>query len=171
MQIAAILCWYIYLWQNAKIKNMFYRLCLDTFLATQRGHGACCLLDDGPVGIHLLVPLGWVNAELYGHAFPKQLAFWPTCPTMKSSAWLCCAGGTKLGLVSHQIGNEPAHTCGGSLPACPPSGSLVSCFPIRHLWQRHKLCQPTMAAAAMVSRGKSRCTRVEKGFPKRSHNL
>ena len=55
-------------------KNCF-EVCLETFLARHRCHGACCLLDDGLVGIDLLLPLGCANAQLHGHAFPKQLHF------------------------------------------------------------------------------------------------
>ena len=46
-------------------------VCLETFLATQWCHGTCCLLDDGLVGVDLLLPLG----QLHGHALPKQLPF------------------------------------------------------------------------------------------------
>ena len=56
-------------------KQNCFEVCLETFLARQGCHGACCLLDDGLVGIDLLLPLGWVNAQLHGHAFPKQLPF------------------------------------------------------------------------------------------------
>ena len=125
-------------------KQNCFEVCLETFLARQGCHGACCLLDDGLVGIDLLLPLGWVNAQLHGHAFPKQLPFhsWPTCPAMKSFAWLYCGDGTELGMVSHQVGNEQAHIFGGQPPTGPQSGSLASGIPARHWFQQHKLGQP-----------------------------
>ena len=115
-------------------KQNCFEVCLETFLARQGCHGACCLLDDGLVGIDLLLPLGWVNAQLHGHAFPKQLPFhsWPTCPAMKSFAWLYCGDGTELGMVSHQVGSEQAHIFGGQPPTGPQSGSLASGIPARH---------------------------------------
>ena len=56
-------------------KQNYFEVCLETFLARHRCHGASCLLDDGLVGIDLLLPLGWANAQLHGHAFPKQQPF------------------------------------------------------------------------------------------------